>query len=309
MELLRDAGQKGDSEDRQAHLGLLDAANTDDLARQVRLADASAGLGAGRLDDPLKEADHDCRWAKVRDFRLEAGRDCPSALVAAVARRAEAARLPLDEQHRVDQEPAVQERLAVDPEDDDRAHLVPVGPQQDAKAVRAVPVWAVQQVFEFEAQQERELRAWRLQAEQQAAEQVREASLVLAEPLVQQNLAQRAPKSPVSRGGVPELAVARREQEQAASRQLELVAEFAEPKELRVSQQRAEPKAQGQPASGEPLWRQPPWRPFQPQPRHQRRHPARLVPESCGELSPRRPPGWSSSASSFPRRRSLAKGQ
>jgi len=94
----------------------------------------------------------------------------------------------------------------------------------------------------FEARLEREPQVSPQRAEKlQAAGQAREVRPVSAEPPVLQNLAQRAPGSPVPWGAEePELAASEPEEEQAALPRLDQLAAFAKLPELLVSQQQGE---------------------------------------------------------------------
>lgn len=260
----------------------------DGPVRPVRLEDASVGRGAGRSDDRPKGAGHDCRSASVRDFQLAAGRGCRSAWDATVDPQDEAARPPPVEQHPAGRESVGREHRDAELEDADRARLGRVDPRQGAKAARegrwelALPL---AEEFAFAARPEREPRAWLQQAERHAVGPVLEVGPVSAEPLELQNLLRRAPVLPVPQDAELELAVRRQVAAQLASRRPELVAEFAEPA------QRPELKARAQQASGELPWRPLPWPPFRLRPLLALRHPARLVPEWCGALFRRRPPG------------------
>ena len=128
------------------------------------------------------------------------------------------------------------------------------------------------------------------------------AQPVSLERRAQQSLPQRAREPRAPTGAAPELAVQSSERAQRASRQREWAPEFVEQElqEQEVLQQRAEPQAQERRVCSGRLVRRPLSRLFRLQSRLRQRHPVRPGPESSGELSRRRPRGWSSNGSSFP---------
>jgi len=178
------------------------------------------------------------------------------------------------------------------------------------RAERWASASAQAEVFGFAAWQARVLRVWPQPAELwvvAVAELLEQP--VSPEPPARRTLSQRAPAPQEQQDAQEELAAVRREQAQVASPRPDFAPEaarLAQP-EPAVSPQPAE--ARGWRASSEPLLGPPLWLPDRQRPLLQRRHPARPGPESCGEPSPRRRQGSSSSGSSFPRRRSRAKGQ